>query len=207
MAAQPEVLRIGYLVGANQVRSERQKSVQCLTEHPLTGSVLQVPSAQVVCYAVAGHVLQRSIDRNAACLSSKHHRQFDLIVGLGGFSWNRDLLPVRCERIGVLRKQDWHFGNLSPCFHGMSAVVETNTHNLADNRQAWLQHDVCLAAPRRPSSLGTLECWSKTLRQSGPVCRTIEDLPSAAEVDQAIVGGDAHVGAMLTAKEQQLHQS
>src|ERR1700688_1103442 len=85
-------------------------------------------------------ILPLSLGYIAAPLAN-HHRELRLIIGLLAGAWQNDGLPVANERMRIFGKHSGKLGRLHLRFHGVVAVIETDTENLGWALQRCLERD------------------------------------------------------------------
>ena len=90
--ADAQVVRVGNLVGSDQLGSDRRERVEGLAGHPLFARLVELPVAggDVVADGVAADILEGSLPRNMPPLSADHHDELGLIVDLLAHSGQDD---------------------------------------------------------------------------------------------------------------------
>ena len=130
-AADAEGLRVGHLVGRDQVGAERQEGVDRLAQQPLGGAELERARGHVVGAGVAGDVVEGGGLGHPAGPPADDHGQLGLVVDLLRLRGHEHVGAGTDDRVVVLREQDRLLGELLAGLAGVVAVVEADADDLA----------------------------------------------------------------------------
>ena len=112
------------------MRADRAKGVERLPPHPLAVGELEVPRGHVVETEVAGHRLERGLDRSTADAFADDDAELRLVVDLVRHGRDHDRLAGPDQGIRPLREQQRRGGQLRPLFLRMVAVVQADADDL-----------------------------------------------------------------------------
>src|SRR6185437_7305169 len=130
----PEIqsLGIGDLIGRNQPRAERGKSVAALSFVPLPAALeLICPLADVVAHAITNYVIQSLLDLEVLARFADYDAEFHFPIRLLGAQRDLDLVIGANDSAAGLQKQRGLRGDRHAGLGRMVSVIQADTDNLA----------------------------------------------------------------------------